>query len=100
MSTAPRHREMMCRVERIDYDFQLRRAVVHLPPGDCCDMGGCIAAIEKIDRRAREIQTVAGDLPDTAYIRIDGEWHAVAPERFAWRPDPAFEPRSMWERSC
>jgi hypothetical protein len=88
---SPHHTKMMCRVERLEYDFCKRTATVHLPAGHCCDMSGAIAAIEKIDPRVREIQTIVGELPDTLYVRVAGD---------GWQAFDTGRPRAIFERSC
>ena len=97
---APRHRGMLCRIERLEYDFTLRRAILHFPADNRPDMAGAVAAVEKIDGRVCEILTVADGLPDTSYLLIDGKWRAIPAPAFAWRPNPAFVRRALWERSC
>lgn len=82
----PRHAEMMCAAERLEYNFVTKRAVVYLPTDNCTDMTGTVAAVLRIDPAAREIVTVSDDLPDVAYVRVGEEWHAVRPRPFVWRP--------------
>jgi len=100
MNAAPRHCAMMCRVERLEYNFCSRSAVVHLVAGHCVDMEGTIEAMRKVDAGVRHILTVADGVPDVAYVLIDGAWCAIPAAPFAWRPDPQFQRRPLFEKSC
>jgi len=88
----------MCRVERIEVEFTVHRAVVHLPPDNCTDMAGCIAIIRRIDPRVREIQTVAGGVPDTRYVCTEGVWRSVPPPACSHGTRPRDSGRG-WRRS-
>lgn len=96
----PHHPALMCRIESLEYNFVTRRAVMRLPADNCADMTGAIVVVLRIDPLAREIITVSGDLPDTAYLRDErGEWYAVEPVLFRWHPQPT-KRRRLFEKSC
>src|SRR5262245_48083485 len=73
--------ELQCRILRVSYDFNKRRADLFLPVGECTDMTGAIGSVTHIDPDARMIQTWAGDKPDTSYVWSNGVWYAVATHR-------------------
>jgi hypothetical protein len=69
-----------CELLRLEYDFQMRTAILHLHEGDCVDMTSAIELVRNIDKNARTIRTVAGTKEDTRYGRgTDGDWTASLP---------------------
>lgn len=78
--------DVMCRVQRLEYDFEARTGYLYLPPHNCVDMTGCIDLFTALDPDVQHIRTMAGRREDTGYLRgADGEWHSYAP---AWRRTP------------
>jgi hypothetical protein len=79
--------KFMCEVRSIAYDFDRRLGRLYMAEGNCCDMSGCIGFFVGVDPAVRHIETFAGDMPDTVYVR-DGdlpaghrlEWTAMLPE--------------------
>ena len=64
----------------LSYDVTRRMGLLSLPPGCCADMDGAIALFTAIDPEARRIETMAGPVLDTVYVRIcEGVWKALAP---------------------
>lgn len=72
-----RHDGLMCRVRRLEYDFETRRGALFLPPCNCTDMGGCIALFRRVDRHVKRIETWAGTDQDTTYVRGADGWQAL-----------------------
>ncbi|SEP45341.1 hypothetical protein SAMN02990966_06494 [Rhodospirillales bacterium URHD0017] len=61
--------EIMCDVRGIAYDFERRIGRLYMAEDNCCDMSGCIEFFSGIDPDVRRIETFAGEVPDTVYIR-------------------------------
>lgn len=68
---------LMCgRLNAVVCDYQAGRVTLHMPEGACCDMCGAIAYATRHFPAVRIIQTIAGDKPDTAYVRRGNTWSA------------------------
>jgi hypothetical protein len=65
---------LKCLVLSVDYDFQRRTGRLYMPPGNCCDMQGCIRHFLGIDPAVRIIETFAGGVRDTCYKRAADGW--------------------------
>lgn len=72
-------RLLVCEVVSISYDFRRRSGRLFMPPGNCCDMKGCLELFRTIDSGVVEILTFAGDRADTIYRKVDHEWIALLP---------------------
>jgi hypothetical protein len=73
--------ELQCSVFGLNYDFTARTGVLRMEEGNACDMAGCISLFTRIDSGAKAIQTMAGDIDDTAYRLVGKEWKASLPSR-------------------
>jgi hypothetical protein len=72
------HHGLQCSVRSVTYDFVERRGRVDMERLCCCDMEGCIAFFEAIDRQVQLIETFSGEKPDTAYVRRpELGWEAI-----------------------
>jgi hypothetical protein len=61
----------------LSYDFQTRTGLLAMASGSW-DMGTSLAVFEAIDPRVANVFTLSnGDVPDTAYVRVNGEWRAT-----------------------
>ena len=60
--------DFACRIEAISYDFETGVGEAYFPPGNCCDMEGCIKRFKTISRDVRLIRTYRGGVPDTDYV--------------------------------
>jgi hypothetical protein len=58
----------------VKYDSQRRTGRLYMPPGNCCDMQGCIRHFLGIDPDVRIIETFAGGVRDTCYERAADGW--------------------------
>ncbi len=47
-----------------------------MPENNCCDMSGAIEIAEVIMPSVWKILTFSGEVPDTAYILLNGKWGA------------------------
>jgi hypothetical protein len=65
----------------IAYDLDTRTGRVDMPAGCCVDMSTTIALFEDIDSHVERIDTYAGAVADTSYVRRYGRWIAYAPAR-------------------
>jgi hypothetical protein len=69
--------ELMCSIDRLDFDFGAHVATLHLADGDCPHMDGAIRLCRRIDPRVQRIVTYSGARPDILYVRgPDGTWQA------------------------
>jgi hypothetical protein len=73
----PVEQQMMTTVQRITYDWTTRTGRVDMPAYCCVDMSGCVAFFEALDPEVGCIETFAGPLPDTYYVRTGRRWTAV-----------------------
>ena len=71
---APTLPGLKCLVLCVDYNFQRRTGRLDMPPGNCCDMQGCIRHFLGIDPDVRIIETFAGGVRDTCYERAADGW--------------------------
>ncbi len=79
----PHDARLVCRVERLEYDFTTRTGRIYFPKDNCCDMRGCLNLFDAIDRKAQVVHTYAGDDPDTRYRRESpSSWMAFPCEYF------------------
>jgi len=67
---------VMTPVCSLSYDFSSKVGILKLPQHCCTDMQGAIKLFQRIDRGVTCVITVAGDLRDTSYVVVDGEWEA------------------------
>lgn len=74
------HPQLLCGVDRVEYDFRAGKGTLYLPAGDCCDMSGCIAFFEAIDPKVQAIDTFSGGKRDTGYRRHGSDWSAALPQ--------------------
>lgn len=72
---------LKCNVISLAYDFRTHTGQLYLLDGDCCDMTGCVALFEKIDRKVKAINTYSGDQEDTMYRKEGKEWNAFLPSK-------------------
>lgn len=68
--------DVQCDVVSLSYDFSARKGVLHLDEGNCTDMSGCIGIFVAIDPDVRRIDTIAGKITDTVYVRRGDRWFA------------------------
>jgi hypothetical protein len=68
--------DLHCNVAGLAYDFDTRTGTLHIPSNECCNMTACIALFEQIDAGVEQINTVAGNKPDTIYQHKGGQWLA------------------------
>jgi hypothetical protein len=67
---------LQCRVLSLEYNFECHTGHIFFPPGNCCDMEGCINFFKNIDKEVNCIMTFAGGERDTSYWRKNNEWVA------------------------
>jgi hypothetical protein len=72
---------LQCTVYRLEYSFHSGEGWLHMRALDCCDMTGCIALFQRIDADVNTIFTMAGKMPDTAYVKLDDGWIAMKPSK-------------------
>jgi hypothetical protein len=70
------HRQLLCHVRSLSYDWTTRTGELRFPLGNCCDMDGAVRLFQSIDPEVRVIRTYAGARPETWYERIGGSWTA------------------------
>lgn len=70
------HQSLQCDITSLSYDFDEKELLLYFPEGNCCDMRAAIRIAESIDKDARQIQTFAGDVPDTVYVFVGKKWVA------------------------
>ncbi|MBX5234109.1 hypothetical protein HJC02_17860 [Rhizobium sp. NLR4a] len=68
-------------VKELSYDFPAKHGVLRMEEDNACDMNGCIALFRRIDPAVETIQTIAGEVDDTAYRLVGKGWVATAPSR-------------------
>ena len=68
--------DLVCGIDRLEYDFETRVARLYLPDCHCADMTGAIKLAETIDDHVKVIITYAGDKPDTRYNLTTEGWVA------------------------
>jgi hypothetical protein len=66
-----------CQVESVRYIALERRGVLHVPSGQCGDMGATMALFQRIDPDVEVIETWAGGRPDAVHRRFAGRWVCV-----------------------
>ncbi len=72
--------QLRCEPWALAHDFRTHFGKLTVAEGHCCDMEGCIALFERIDPEVKLIETYAGDVPDTLYVRLStGKWTAYRP---------------------
>jgi hypothetical protein len=70
--------ELLCDVVSVYYDFGERTGKLVMGDQQCCTMDGCIAMFRRIDPDVRLINTYAGKIADTSYMRdMEGRWTAI-----------------------
>lgn len=65
-------------VSSLTYDFTTRIGRLLMPPDCCTDMRGVIFLFQRLDPCVVRIETIAGDKPDTIYVRQGHEWKAFS----------------------
>jgi hypothetical protein len=78
MTPAPFRPDLGTDVHHLAYDFRTRIGRLAMPGGCCTDMAGCIRLFIAIDPSVVRIETVAGDVADTIYVRHVTGWIAQA----------------------
>jgi hypothetical protein len=69
--------ELQTFIVSIEYIPLERRGILRMPYCCCCDMVGCIRLFERINDEIEKIETFAGEVRDTVYMRRQGgEWRA------------------------
>lgn len=68
--------DLWCFILRVAYDFEKRLGTLEMEPYNCCDMRGCISYFGGIDPAVKRIETFAGGVPDTFYVRSGRRWAA------------------------
>jgi hypothetical protein len=77
---AYQHPQLQCKVEKIEYHYELKYGLIVMPPYNCTHMPAAIELFERIDPNVTCIQTIAGSQQDTRYVkRPDGRWGAFKP---------------------
>lgn len=67
-----------CDVREIAHHFDGHTGILHMAPGNNCDMEACIEVFKAIDPEVKLIITIAGGQMDTIYKRTaDGTWGAL-----------------------
>ena len=87
--------DLICGVRSIRYDPASRTGYAYLPPGHCVNMSTTVELFTRIDPKVTTICTISGDLQDTTYRQVDGEWQAYpprAPGASLRQPMPSTEP--------
>jgi hypothetical protein len=75
---------VQCTVIALTYDFVNREGRLVMAKNNCCDMDGCINLFTDIDPEVRMIETFAGDLRDTLYLRSRDKWVALTSSSKGW----------------
>ncbi len=79
------HVSLQCHVTGLTYDFVNCEGRLDMAPSSCCDMQGCIELFKSISPEVRLIETFAGGLRDTLYLRgRDSGWAALSPSPRGW----------------
>ncbi len=71
------HKELMCRVHSISYDFASKTGVLRMDDGNFCDMQGCTGLFERISPDVERIETYSGNEADTFYKKTKAGWVVV-----------------------
>ena len=77
----PYRSDLQCDVIELTYDFAEYVGTLYMAPFQNCDMSTCISLFEQIDPKVRQIVTLAGSVPDTAYKRSGAGWQAFLPKQ-------------------
>lgn len=78
--SAPYRVDLSTLVHSLTFDFRTHTGRLILPDLCCADMSGCIRLFTAIDPHVIRIETLAGDVADTTYVRDGGNWAALPPE--------------------
>jgi hypothetical protein len=70
----PFREDLMCDVERLDYDFEKCEGTLYVPPQNCTDMETCVELFMAIDPEVRRIRVFSGDALDSRYVRHHTTW--------------------------
>lgn len=70
--------DLMCRVQRLSYDFDAKAGALHMEEGDCCDQNGCTALFKAIDPDVKRIEAWSGRVRDIVYVRTTDGWRSAA----------------------
>jgi hypothetical protein len=96
------HPRLMCRLNFIDIDRDHREAVVHIAPGECTDMTGCIKTVQQHLPDVKRITVLAGDELDIWYCRDSEGWQAWLPMQrglmVTWQPNDPEHPQPIAAR--
>jgi len=69
--------ELVCEVNRVEYDFNTKIGALWMQDGQCCDMSGCLKLFKRIDPEVKRIQTYSGEALDTVYTReLSDKWES------------------------
>lgn len=77
MHTLTLSAKLQCKATALAYNPKTRVGRLDIVAGGCCDMSGCIAAFERIDKKVQRIETYSGSKPDTVYKRKQAKWIAI-----------------------
>ena len=67
---------VMCNVSEIRIDVGKKEGYLFLPEMNYPDMGSTIKCFMSVDPEINVIQTIVGDAPDVAYVKVDGKWES------------------------
>ena len=70
------HVELMCKVDKLEYDYAARVGKLYVPALNCTDMKGAIQVFEAIDQDVISIQVFADNVPDMLYFFNGGKWQS------------------------
>ena len=66
-----------CVVHSLSYNFHDQELKLNLSRGHCVDMNKAINFAIDIDPNVKCIQTLNGEVLDTCYALVDGEWTVI-----------------------
>ena len=68
--------DVMCDVSEIRIDVQNKQGFLILPSMNYPDMSSTIDCFLSVDPEIEVIQTFVGGVPDTVYVKINGNWES------------------------
>lgn len=68
--------QLQCDVLHLEYCFDRKVGILVTNADSCPDQAACTNLFEKISPDAKAIVTVVSGMPDTSYVKINGEWNA------------------------
>ena len=68
------HNQLICFVERIEYDFDTKQGKLWMKEGDYCNMPACVKMFQALDPNVNLIITYSGEMLDTGYRLMQDGW--------------------------